>query len=93
MAGKRVSTRNGCASDAGPNVLGHPRVHDADLCERIRDLEQEVERLKADRHHCYGHWHWSPPYWTSPTYYPTFTVNGTTTTGKIYTSNTVSFND
>lgn len=42
---------------------GPVRMHDADLCERVRELEREVERLRADRHHCH-HPYYVQPYWT-----------------------------
>jgi hypothetical protein len=71
------------------HASAHGRVHDADLCDRIRELEAEVERLKADRHHCYGHWHWTG----TPYYYPTWVSSGTTTTGKFYTTNSVTLSD
>lgn len=75
-AGKTTKTPRGSASSAGPNVLGPARVHDADLCDRIRLLELEVERLKADRHHCHG-WY---PY--SVTTWPNFTYTNTLTTSS-----------
>jgi hypothetical protein len=52
------------------------RVHDADLCKRIRDLEKEVERLKARPVHC-DHWHYWPYY---PRPYPHL-YWGSTSTG------------
>ena len=59
------------------------RVHDADICDRIRKLEKEVERLKARPNHC-GHWHYTP------FYHPPYIYGGNTWTGTgtITTSDT-----
>jgi len=61
------------------------RTHDADLCDRIRALEEEVAALKArPTHYCGWGCNHYPNWWTSPTYVPTWTV-GTTTTGNVTT--------
>jgi len=40
------------------------KQHDAELCERIRQLEERVRELEARPHGWYGGW------WQPPQYYP-----------------------
>ena len=64
------------------------RQHDADLCERIRELEERVRELETRPSTTYV---MSPPHWCysgCPIHYPTitwtpqWTWTGTTTTAK-----------
>jgi hypothetical protein len=61
------------------------KTHDADLCERIRALEERVKELEARPTGWYGGW-WQPHYCYTgcpihtPTYYPTWTSPNTTIT-------------
>ena len=52
------------------------KTHDAELCERIRELEERVRELEARPHTTYVHWCYSG----CPLHYPTITW-GTNTTG------------
>lgn len=61
------------------------RVHDADLCDRIKKLEEKVRELEARPAYNCGHYHWYYPYTTYPPY--TFTWNGTS--GSNVTYNTI----
>lgn len=56
------------------------KQHDAELCERIRELERRVEELEARSQTTYV---WNPPHWCwvgCPEHYPTITwgTSGTT---------------
>ena len=57
------------------------RKHDADLCERIRELEERVRELEARPVPFYGGW-WSVQPWTPYPAYPWTITYGTTTTAR-----------
>lgn len=64
------------------------RTHDADLCDRIRALEERVAQLEAEKasHVCHG-WHYYPQY-TVPQWTWTDTGSAATTGFITYDSNT-----
>ena len=57
------------------------KTHDAELCERIRVLEERVRELEA-RPAWYGGW-WTPTPWVYP--YWTFNTSGSVSTGSTIT--------
>ncbi len=69
------------------------KMHDADLCERIRELEERVRELEArpDHHYC-NHWPVYYPQYPQWTYTP-WVSSGTSTTidstPTVYSTSTI----
>ena len=70
------------------------KTHDADLCERIRELEKRVEELETRPSHYCGHYcnHWPTITYPQWTYTPwvsggtgnTYTIDSNTTSNIVY---------